>query len=149
MLKEFLVKAKIATYASDGEGGERKLEDGGRELSFSQGAYKYRDRYYGFNPFIGEEVVWLDGRVVWGMNYCGMLVNGVDAKAVYGFLKKALKKVPVSVPYRGPELLEENGYRYENSWKEKNGFFGGSEIILSNGELVYELFYHGFVIRSK
>lgn len=53
-LQDFLVKAKINTYASSGEGGEKKLEDGGRELIFENGEYKYRDRYFGFNPFIGE-----------------------------------------------------------------------------------------------
>jgi len=55
-LSEFLVKAKIATYASEGEASEIVLEDGAKELTFEDGKFKYRDRYYGFNPFVGEEI---------------------------------------------------------------------------------------------
>lgn len=53
-LSKFLVKAKINTYASSGEGGERIFPDGSKE--FEEKEFKYRDRYFGFNPFIGEEI---------------------------------------------------------------------------------------------
>ena len=75
-LSKFLVKAKIATYASEGEANERVLEDGAKELTFEDGKLKYRDRYYGFNPFVGEEIVWkapAEPKVLGLSNYTGNL----------------------------------------------------------------------------
>jgi len=63
-LSKFLVKAKISTYASEGEANEIVLEDGAKELTFEDGEFKYRDRYYGFNPFVGEEIVWKNGKII-------------------------------------------------------------------------------------
>jgi hypothetical protein len=60
-LEQFLVKAKISGYASGGEGGEGILADGGKELTFQEDDVQYRDRYFGWNPFCGEEVVWQAG----------------------------------------------------------------------------------------
>ena len=63
-LSDFLVKAKINTYAS------------GKEFDFEEKEFRYRDRYFGFNPFIGEEVVWQKKEIIWGMNYYGRIVSG-------------------------------------------------------------------------
>ncbi len=49
-LASFLVQAKLAGYATSGEGGERDTEDCGKEFRFEEGKLKYRDRYYGFIP---------------------------------------------------------------------------------------------------
>lgn len=43
-LSKFLVEAKINTYASSGEGGEKILPDGSKELEFEKKEFKYRDR---------------------------------------------------------------------------------------------------------
>ena len=56
-LSKFLVRAKINTYASSGEGGENLLPDGNKEFRFKEKEFRYRDRYFGFNPFVGQEVV--------------------------------------------------------------------------------------------
>jgi len=83
-LSKFLVKAKINTYASSGEGGEKILPDGSKEFEFEEKEFKYQDRYFGFNPFIGEEIVWQNGKVVWGMNYYGEIVSEIiPAKSIY------------------------------------------------------------------
>jgi hypothetical protein len=58
----FLLRAKLKTYATGGEGNERDFEDGTREMSYREGDFFYRDRYFGSNPFIGEEVVWRKGK---------------------------------------------------------------------------------------
>jgi hypothetical protein len=76
-LEQFLVKAKVSAYASGGEGEEGILSDGCKELAFQEGEYKYRDRYFGWNPFIGEEVVWHGDQVTWAMNYYGAVFNEV------------------------------------------------------------------------
>ena len=60
-LNEFLIKAKLRGYASSGEGGETRLDNGGKVLSYKEGDYEYKDTYFGFNPFIGEEIVLYKG----------------------------------------------------------------------------------------
>ena len=42
-LNKFLVKAKINTYASSEEGGEKILPDGSKEFEFKEREFKYRD----------------------------------------------------------------------------------------------------------
>ena len=71
ILAQFLVEAKGKTYASGGEGGEKIKEDGCKELMFEKDNFKYRDRYYGGNPFIGEEVVFKNDKVIWALDLSG------------------------------------------------------------------------------
>jgi len=40
-LSKFLVKAKINTYASSGEGGEKLLPDESKEFEFEEKEFKY------------------------------------------------------------------------------------------------------------
>ena len=44
--KSFLIKAKRNTYASNGEGGENRLPDGARELSYSASNFFYVEVLY-------------------------------------------------------------------------------------------------------
>lgn len=142
--REFLVEAKRNTYASKGEGGETKTRDGGRELNYTQGNLHYRDTYYGFDPFLGEETVVCDGKVVWGMNYIGHLLDKkASGDAVYRFLKKVLYLATEELPYRGPEYFSEDGWVYQNESKGTADWFLGNEHIVFEGKKVYELSYHG------
>jgi len=63
-LSKFLVKAKVNTYASDTK--TTILGDGSKELVFREGRLFYRDRYFGENPFIGEEMVFHEDKYIWG-----------------------------------------------------------------------------------
>lgn len=148
-LQEFLVRAKINTYASSGEGGERSLEDGSKELIYQEGNYKYRDRYFGFSPFIGEEIVWENEKAIWGMNYYGQILSEkVDAKELYRFLQKAMQQVKTERPFRGPIQLEEGDWMYQDKNEGDVGSFGGSEMILFRNENVFELEYQGGFIAK-
>jgi hypothetical protein len=145
--EEFLVKAKVATYASEGEANEKRLEDGAKELSFENGEYFYRDRYYGSNKFIGEEVVWKEGKVYWLMNYYGRIFENNNSKETYNFLKKAMRKVTKERPFRGPsELIEEN-WKYFDKSEGTIENFNGKEEIYFKGKKVYELIYHGGLLK--
>lgn len=149
-LEQFLVKAKINTYASGGEGGEKILEDGKKEFRFDDGIYAYQDQYYGHNPFIGEETVWNDGYLVWGMNYYGRsLTDDVDPVSIYSFLKDALKTVNVEMPYRGAGEFCSDKFTYINKVKGTIENFTGKEEIYFKDKLVYELFYHGGAVVDK
>lgn len=112
-LVKFLVKAKISTYASSGEGGEKALPDGSKEFEFREKEFKYRDRYFGFNPFVGEEIVWEKGKTIWGMDYYGKIISQeLPAKEIYQFLKEALRKIPKEKPFREPTKFEKDKLRY-------------------------------------
>jgi len=148
-LCKFLVKAKINTYASGREG--TILTDGSKELTFEEGEFVYRDRYYGFNPFIGEEVVFCKGKCVWGMNYYGYIIpsEGISQKEVYEFLRKTLKRVREEKPFRGPEDYEENFLKYVNNVDGDVSRFNGTEKIFYNGKEIYRLLYHGGYTRGE
>lgn len=145
----FLVRAKINTYASAKE--ETILNDGGKELTFEEGKFLYKDRYFGFNSFIGEEFVLFEGKCIWGMNYYGYIVpsEGISAKEVYTFLREALKRVGEKKPFRGPNKYEESSFKYLNNVKGGINRFDGIEKILYEENEVYTLLYHGGLIREE
>ncbi len=143
-LNDFIVKAKIATYASERETNEKVLQDGTKELVFVMDNFKYRDRYYGFNPFIGEELIWQDDNIVWAMNYWGRIYfDFVSPKKVYSFLKSALRQVKVGRPFRGPSNFVEGDFEYIDKSNGSIDNFTGTEIIIYKGKEIYKLYYHG------
>jgi hypothetical protein len=148
--KNFLVKAKKSTYATSGESGEKRNEDGSKELSFQEHNYNYKDRYFGHNPFIGEEIVWKEGKLFWGMNYYGEVIEEkINPSLVYEFLKKALKQVDIEAPFRGPKEFKENDFEYFNEYEGNLESFNGIEVIKFKGEKVYYLHYHGGLAKRR
>lgn len=149
-LKQFLVKAKMKAYAGSGEGGAKTLSDGGKEIEYEENGFKYRDRYFGFNPFVGQEVVWQGDQIVWAMNYYGHVFNPlVRTQAVYQFLQKALAQVKEDRPYRGSPYFKELDFEYKNANRGTLDNFMGLEKISYKGEDVYRLDYHGGLIKSE
>ena len=147
-LIQFLIKAKIACYASQGEATERILDDGAKELSYSEDEFIYRDRYYGFKSFIGEEVVWENEAIVWSMNYYGNVISDiVDAKEIYSFLQKAMSFVGEDRPFRGPSSKECGDFEYIDESTGDVNNFSGKERIFFKGREVYNLVYHGGVVK--
>ena len=144
----FLAKAKKATYASQGEANENFLDDGAKEFTYEEGIFKYQDRYYGFNPFTGGEVVWNNGKFFWAMNYYGRIVDAsVSPKEIYAFLKKALRRVEKELPYRGPVRFKEGKFEYFNKSEGSIDEFVGEEIIRYNRKGIYKLHYHGGSVK--
>ncbi len=143
-LNEFLVKAKIATYADEENAKKKTLEDGSTELIFEIDDYKYRDRYFGSNPFVGQEIVWKNNELIWCMNYFGRVnENLISKEKVYTFLKKCLKKVDKKAPFRGHSFFKEGNFEYFNEFSGYIADFNGSEKILFNKKQIYVLDYHG------
>jgi hypothetical protein len=140
----FLLRAKLNTYATGGEGNEQNLEDGTHEMSYREGSFFYRDRYFGFNPFIGEEVVWENEKVIWAMNYYGMVMDeSVSAGDVYPFLQKAMQRVGAERPFRGPDEYQEGDFVYKDASEGDISQFSGEEVIFFQHKQVYVLMYHG------
>jgi hypothetical protein len=140
----FLLKAKLRTYATGGEGSDRTLEDGTRELSYREGDFFYRDRYFGFNPFVGEEVVWEKDKVIWAMNYYGAVTDeSVPSADVYKVLQRAMQRVAAKRPFRGPSEYREGDFAYHDQSEGSVDSFSGEEVIYFQGRQVYSLKYHG------
>ncbi len=146
-LREFIVAAKTNSYAAKGESDDRILEDGAKEFVYLEGEFKYRDKYYGYNPFVGEEIVWHRNRIVWAMNFYGKVVSeALPVDQVYKFLRKALRSATVGEPFRGPAKLVESDLEYSNESSGGMDCFYGLELITLKGLSIYELRYHGGVI---
>lgn len=143
-LIEFILKAKTNAYAGGGEGGETRLADGSLEMTYQADEFRYRDRYFGWNPFAGEEVVWRDGEIAWLMNYFGEVTSpAVSARDVYEFLQEAMRLVGLECPYRGPETYRRGDWEYCDASQGTPEAFTGQERIFWHGQEVYRLHYHG------
>jgi len=147
-LSEFLVKAKNKTYATGGEERETVLGDGSKEFAYKEGMFQYRDRYLGFNPFVGGEVVWRNRELIWGMNYYGRIIPKVSASITYQFLREALRRVNEDRPFRGPPTFVEGPLVYRNETTGWIDCFTGTERILDSGREIYRLFYHGGRVKT-
>lgn len=156
-LKMFLVTAKQRTYAAE-DGTAETLTDGAKQFVYRVGNLEYRDRYYGFDPFGGEEVVWRDSKPVWCMHYWGRVitqhVNGAvwnempSPDAIYGFLRRALREVGEGLPLRGPLRFDEGEWSYRATVDGTIEAFHGSEMI-GYKIRVYECYFRGGVLREK
>jgi len=145
---EFLIEAKICTYALDGEGGEKIIEDGSKEFVFQKENYLYRDRYFnGSGKFAGEEIIFESGKPIWSMNYYGKtLTDTLTTKEIYLFLKKAMQLVSEKRPFRGPDSFIEGKYKYMDKSVGDISYFQGIEEIFYDDVKIYELKYHGGIL---
>jgi hypothetical protein len=68
-LTDFLVRVKQNSYTAGEKAKKIKMQDGAAEITHAEKNWKYKDRYYGGEPFCGGEVVSEDGTAVWVMNF--------------------------------------------------------------------------------
>jgi len=149
-LIDFLVRAKISTYACDNGNMARILRDGSKELVYSKDDFRYRDRYFGYDPFVGEEIVWLNNVPVWAMNYYGAITSAhISRQEIYHFLKLALRHVASEIPFRGPAFFSHADFLYSNKVTGNTNSFTGMEYIYYNNINVYSLTYHGGIVGCK
>ncbi len=102
-LTDFILKAKISTYAAEGAEVEPERPSF-RELHYAEGDWDYHDSYAGYYRAPGQEVVRFQGKPVWTMSYDGGMSteyhgNRSFAKQTFTFLKEALKQVERSNPF--------------------------------------------------
>ena len=144
-LRGFIVQAKTNTYAT-GEGSTAQPSRlGTKDFPYQMGDYKYLDSYVGGLNFAGQELVWKDEKSIWAMNYYGTTFNPVEGFPA--FLFKSLKLVTEANPYRGPEQYSDERFEYICSWNGDIKQFVGEEKILCSGEVIYQLSFHGGIIR--
>ena len=150
---EFLVRAKVSTYAGDGRE-VTPQRPGFNELEYKEDDLEYRDSYAGFYCAPGQEVVRFKGKPVWAMSYNGgMIKKYQDDEAFSGrtfvFLKEALKRVQKLRPFRGPESFKDGDFEYIDETEGDIALFNGCERILHKSEEVFRQRYFGGLIVGK
>jgi hypothetical protein len=147
-LQKFIVTAKSATYVGDGSPAQ-PCRPGSHDLSFEQGTFRYLDSYFGGTDFIGEEVVYKEGTPVWAMNYYGYIlqpdqISGAETGAM---IKASLSRMYAEGRFLGGWDHKQRDLAYHDRSEGDLTHFTGREWIEKNGEMVYELRYHGGLIK--
>jgi hypothetical protein len=148
----FLVEVKRNTYAGQDDDATlaNPLLADSKQLEWRDGNWLYRDIYYGMSFFSGLEVVYCSGEPVWSMTYSGGAVPDIrldETRAVYAFLRSALREVPVGFPVRGPVRFSRSDYYYHLEVTGGLASFCGREEIVRNTAALYSLTFAGGILR--
>lgn len=149
-LTAFIVRAKAATYVGDGTQLLPSRPDS-IDLQYHEGSFAYHDSYFGGSDFLGEEVVYCERHPVWAMNYHGYLL---DPEHIDGATAGRVIKAALTAMYQNGRFL--GGWRHrvgeltylDESFGETDRFHGVEHIQDAAGQRLYELRYHGGLIRD-
>ncbi|MFP4343617.1 MAG: DUF5680 domain-containing protein [Anaerolineales bacterium] len=147
-LSAFIVRAKAQTYVGDGRP-TLSHRPGSHDLEYREGDFAYLDSYYGSADFIGEEVVYFEGEAVWAMNYYGRLLQPEKLTAAEAgqVIKAALSALYREGRFLGGFRHEAHGSTYVDTNEGSVASFMGREWIERDNVVVYDLVYHGGLIR--
>ena len=145
----FIVRAKSASY----EGGGRTLLPyrlGSHDLQYMEGDWAYHDSYLGENDFIGEEVVYYRWKVVWAMNYFGRILrpDHITSAQAGQVIQQSLSRMYEESRFLGGFKYPVGEYTYIDTNTGDMTFFTGREFITRDNEIVYELVYHGGLVKE-
>jgi hypothetical protein len=147
-LNEFIVRAKAATYVGGGNHAPSS-RPGSIDLLYRDGPFAYLDSYYGGTDFIGEEVVTYNDQPIWAMNYYGYILKPdlIDAATAGKVIKASLSALYEGGRFLGGFEFPVDEYIYTDTNEGDAAHFTGKEWILQQGIRVYELVYHGGLIK--
>jgi Domain of unknown function (DUF5680) len=148
-LLRFIILAKQATYV----GGGTKLLPyrlGSHDLQFFDGDWAYHDSYLGESDFIGEEAVYNQSKVVWGENYLGRIIRPerITSAQAGAVIQQSLSKMYQEGRFLGGFKHTTGEFTYTDTNDGDALFFTGKEWIERDGEIVYQLVYHGGLIKD-
>jgi hypothetical protein len=148
-LSAFIVKAKAATYVG---GGVRSpsCRPGSHDLEFHEGAFSYLDSYFGGTDFLGQEVVYYDDEPVWAMNYYGRILEPamITAAEAGRIIQESLSKMYEEGRFLGGFEHDTGNGVYVDTSEGNVASFTGREWITREGIKVYELIYHGGLVKA-
>lgn len=148
-LESFVVKAKAATYVGDGAKSP-SCRPGSHDLQFHDGEWMYLDSYFGGTDFIGQEVVTCQGAPVWAMNYYGRILEPgmIRADETGQIIRESLSRMYQEGRFLGGFEHDTGCGVYVDSSEGDVSSFSGKEWITREGVRVYELIYHGGLIKA-
>lgn len=150
-IKDFLIEAKKQTYANNL--GERMASTrlNSKDYEYKKDNMIYHDTYFGGTRFIGEEVVYIDNKTYWAMNYYGVTLDEtLGEETMDNALRPALMLVGKDVnviPVRGPKEFINGEYKYTFKVEGDLNCFNGVETIYKNDVKIYELKCSGGLIK--
>ncbi|MBN1450206.1 MAG: hypothetical protein JW963_04250 [Anaerolineales bacterium] len=147
-LEQFIVQAKAATYVGDGEK-TASCRPGSHDLKFQEGPFSYLDSYFGGTDFIGQEVVYYENEPVWAMNYYGRIIEPekISAAEAGQIIKESLSLMYQNGRFLGGFEHETGNGTYTDTSQGNLESFTGLEWITQDHVRVYELLYHGGLIK--
>ena len=74
-IKDFLIEAKKQTYANNLVERMASTRLNSKDYEYKKDNMIYHDTYFGGTRFIGEEVVYIDNKTYWSMNYYGVTLD--------------------------------------------------------------------------
>ena len=148
-LNAFIVRAKATTYVGDGEHVSPSRQ-GSHDLRFEDDPWAYHDSYFGGSDFIGEEVVYHQGRPVWAMNYYGRILRAdlITAAQAGQMIKASLSRMYREGRFLGGFEHTEQDLTYIDASNGTVNCFRGRELIRRGQVTAYELDYHGGLIKD-
>ena len=149
-LEQFLIEAKKQTYANENIEKVNSSRLNSKDYEYKKDNMVYHDTYFGGTNFIGEEVVYIDNKIYWGMNYYGVtLDSNLGEEAMDKALRPALMKVGMDniIPVRGPKEFCNGEYKYIFNVDGDLSYFNGTETIYKNNQKIYELKCSGGFIK--
>lgn len=148
-LKKFLIQAKKETYANENVQKASSTRLSSKDYEYKKDNMIYHDTYFGGTNFIGEEVVYVDNKPYWGMNYYGVTLDErLSEEVMDKALRPALMRVEENdLPLRGPKEFINGDYKYTFLVDGTLENFSGCEAIYKNEVKIYELKCHGGLIK--
>lgn len=150
-IEEFLIEAKKNTYASASAEKMESSRMNSIDYEYKRGNMIYHDTFFGGVKFMGEEVLYEDDVILWGMNYYGVTLDEeISEEAMDKVLRPALMKVGEDtelIPVRGPREFVNGEYKYTFKVEGDLNRFEGVETISKNDKVIYELHCHGGLIK--
>jgi hypothetical protein len=148
-LERFIVAAKRRTYVGSGAPAA-SLRPGSHDLEFSAGELEYHDCYFGGSDFAGEEVIYRRGTPVWAENYFGHILAPalISAERAGQVIKSSLTTMYEQGRFLGGFEATDGDCLYRDTSSGDVSWFHGREWIEIGGKTVYELHYHGGLIRD-
>ena len=148
-LNAFIVRAKAATYVGNGEP-TAPCRLGSHDLLYEDDRWVYHDSYFGGLDFIGEEVVYFEGKPVWAMNYYGRILRAdlISAAQAGQMIKANLSRMYQEGRFLGGFEHTELEFTYIDASNGTVDSFRGRELIRRGQVTAYELDYHGGLIKD-
>jgi hypothetical protein len=148
-LNAFIVQAKAATYVG---GGAKcfSYRPGSHDLQFHKDAFSYLDSYFGGTDFLGQEVVYYEGKPIWAMNYYGRILEPslITAEETGQIIRESLSKMYEEGRFLGGFERSTRNSTYVDTSEGDITSFTGKEWIVRENIKVYELTYHGGSVKE-
>ncbi len=149
-LENFLIEAKTQTYANENIEKIKSTRLNSNDYEYRKNNMVYHDTYFGGTKFIGEEVVYIDNKTYWAMNYHGVTLDEtLGEEAMDKALRPALMMVGKddTIPVRGPKEFNSGEYKYIFDVEGDLDYFNGTETIYKENKKIYELKCSGGLIK--